>query len=151
SGNVQINAPGGDIYQTEGFRLPTEAEQEYLLTDRGRSSTGYFSGVDENNLKDHAWYDSNSGRKTHPVAQLAPQMIDGKDFHDLHGNVREWGSDWYNDNALKGGTDPRGPAEGSRGPSSIRVIRGGSWLNLMQLLRSSFRSAGAANGRNSDL
>ena len=43
---------------------------------------------------------------------------------DMHGNVWEWCSDWY-DEKLSGGTDPVGHGRGS-----FRVARGGGWRNL---------------------
>ena len=76
----------GDIYyQAEGYRLPTLAEQVYMLQggEKGRHPN-------EADLQDYAWYRGNSGGRTHPVGLLQPMMIDGKDFYDLYGNVGEW-------------------------------------------------------------
>jgi formylglycine-generating enzyme required for sulfatase activity len=41
---------------------------------------------------------------------------------DLHGNVREWCSDWYGPCPAGDEADPQGP---DGGPG--RVLRGGSW------------------------
>ena len=65
-----------------------------------------------------AWYEGNSGSKTHPVATKAPNAWG---LHDMHGNVWEWCADWY-DSAIAGGMDPKGPSSGVD-----RVYRGGSW------------------------
>ena len=62
---IKINTNGGaydpyikDIYyQSEGFRLPTEAEQEYILRATGTANGIYYFGDNEAELKDHAWYD----------------------------------------------------------------------------------------------
>ena len=45
-------------------------------------------------------------------------------LHDMHGNMWEWCSDWYDD-SLPGGADPVGPRRGSD-----RVLRGGGWGSL---------------------
>ena len=54
---------------------------------------------------------------------------------DMHGNVWEWCSDWY-DKKLSGGTDPVGPEGGSR-----HVLRGGGWWRNTGYCRSARRSS----------
>ena len=71
----------------KGYRLPTFSEQHYLLTDRGRSKSDFFTGINENNVSNFAWYKDNSGDLIHPVAELGPLKIDGYKFYDLFGNV----------------------------------------------------------------
>jgi formylglycine-generating enzyme required for sulfatase activity len=102
------------------YRLPTEAEWEYAC--RGWTSTRFSCGDDPGytNLTNYAWYEANSGERTHPVGQKLPNPWG---LHDMHGNVWEWCLDWWSD-SLPGGTalDPQGPATGEP-----RVIRGGGW------------------------
>lgn len=121
----------GDVY-----RIPTEAEWEYVARMRGLSTGDYAHGNTDKNLGDYAWYGGNAGSKTHPVGLKKPIMINGKPIYDIHGNVWEWLADWYGNN-LPGGVDPQGPANGS-----FRVIRGGSWYHYEQSLRSGFRDHG---------
>ena len=124
SGEVKIN--GTSIYETSGFRLATEAEQEYLRTDRGRSATGYFTDVTTENLTEYGWFAKNSENRTHPVAEKKALIIDGHDFHDLIANVREWRSDYYAI-VLKGEENPTGPAVGDPYVLNGRVSGGGAY------------------------
>ena len=122
-----------NYYLSEGYRLPTEAEQEYLLRAGGKSSGEYHFGDKQEDLQDHAWYDKNSANTTHPVGELTPLVLEGQEFYDVHGNVGEWGMDSYY-RPLSGGNDPQPVAS-----SSSRVFRGGSWHFNAQYLRSAYR------------
>jgi len=118
------------------FDLPTEAQWEYACR---AGYTGPYSG---GSLKEVGWYDGNSGRQTHEVGQKKPNAWG---LHDMHGNVWEWCSDWYDD-TLRGGTDPMGPTSGES-----RVSRGGSWINLASHCRAAFRGRCLPGYRDSGL
>ena len=103
------------------YRLPTEAEWEYAA-QAGTTTDTYAGNLTEpwgNDpvLNGIAWYEENSGGRSHAVGQKAPN---GWGLYDMLGNVWEWVGDWYG--AYPGGTvtDPEGPVSGSR-----RVNRGG--------------------------
>ena len=88
----------------------------------------------ESQLDNYAWFDKNSGGKTHPVGHKKPNSWG---LYDMHGNVWEWVSDWY-DGSYYGKSpskDPAGYPGGSR-----RVARGGGWGYYARLCRSAFRS-----------
>ena len=99
-----------------GWRLPTEAEWEYLA---GGGGDHKYSGSDS--IGDVAWYNVNSGSEAHSVGQ---KQANGFGLYDMTGNVWEWTWDWYGDYSSSSVTDPRGPSSGS-----YRVRRGGS-LNV---------------------
>ena len=106
----------GDVY-----RLPTEAEWEFVIRGRGQFEKTYHFGSHHSKLAEYAWYNKNSGYQTHSVALKKPLVIDGMEFFDMMGNVYEWVSDWYQDKLL-GGVDPQGPSTGEQ-----KSIRGGAF------------------------
>ena len=111
------------------YRLPTEAEWEYAC--RAGSEAAYCFGDDEKLLRDYAWYEKNSGKKTHPVGE---KKANAWGLQDMHGNVWEWCWDWWDDYPSGELKNPRGPKEGSS-----RVLRGGSWYFDEIALRSADR------------
>ncbi len=131
---TQRERTAGRISTNSVYRLPTEAEWEYVC--RAWTSTRFSYGEDPGytNLTDYAWYWDNSGFMTHRVEQKLPNPWG---LYDVHGNVWEWCQDWWSD-YLPGGMvlDPQGPTAGSR-----RVIRGGDWGLVARLCRSAARTS----------
>jgi len=116
------------------YRLPTEAEWEYVA--RAGTDTRFSYGDDPGytELNSYAWCGANTGDITHPVGT---KLANPWGLHDVHGNVWEWCSDWYAD-SYGGGhiVDPVGPVTGVD-----RVIRGGSWKGLFRFCRSASRGS----------
>ena len=119
-----------------GYRLPTEAEWEYAA--RGGESYKY-AGSD--NIDEVAWYDGNSGSKTHPVGQ---KKANGFGLYDMSGNVWEWVWDSayrkYNSSSVTDSihVDTSSPD---------RVCRGGGWRDDARNTRVSDRDRNIASRR----
>ena len=104
-------------FNANGYRLPTEAEWEYLarggnLTNEGQTA---YSGNDD--ASKVAWFGDANGQ-THEVKKLAPNVLG---LYDMSGNVWEWCWDWYV-YPIVNSTPTTGPGEGS-----TRCLRGGCW------------------------
>ena len=113
------------------YRLPTEAEWEYAC--RAGTTTRYYFGDDANQLEDYAWYDGNSGGKTHPVGQKKPNAWG---LYDMSGNVWEWCEDNSHNNYIGA------PKDGSAwltNDNDYHILRGGSWYDDPNSCRSAYR------------
>ena len=123
--NAQI--PGLDV------RLPTEAQWEYGCR-AGTTAPRYGA------LNDVAWCRGNSDDTTHPVRLKQPNAWG---LYDTLGNVWEWCADWYGGYDNGHAYDPIGPAGGT-----IRVLRGGGWVNSAERVRAAARDVGHPSSRN---
>ncbi|AEE50007.1 SUMF1/EgtB/PvdO family nonheme iron enzyme [Haliscomenobacter hydrossis] len=134
----KLNAQTG-----KNYRLPTEAEWEYAA--RGGAISQDFTYAGSNNLDEVAWYDSNSGIKTHPVAQKKANELG---LYDMSGNVYEWCQDWYDAEYYQ-----KSPANNPQGPNtgSLRVNRGGSWSSRPIYARVAYRRLDSPGLRDSYL
>ena len=134
SGKVKINAPNGDIYQAEGFRLPTEAEYAFLLQFGGPPETTFPFGNNLYELKNYEWHMENSKGSLQAVAGLSPYTFNGHDFYDLIGNMSIWMHDigWGN---RPDGMNPRGFYEGRN-----HVSRSASYFCTAHSMNSYIRS-----------
>ena len=113
----------------KNFRLPTEAEWEYAARGGNKSLDYKYSGSDIVGVV--AWYDGNSGSRTHDVKTKQANELG---IYDMSGNVYEWCQDWYGNYSSSSQTNPTGPTLGS-----FRVFRGGGWYCSAGDCRVSFR------------
>jgi hypothetical protein len=106
------------------FSLPTEAQWEYAC--RAGTTTAYHFG---NTLtKPQANFGGNQTK------EVGSYPANAWGLYDMHGNVREWCADWYEDYPSGAVTDPVGF------PSGLgRVLRGGGWNNAVESCRSAYR------------
>ena len=113
-----------------GYRLPVQEQWEFAAR---AGSAGLFSrsitGIDVTpaTIANYAWFDSNSGSRTHQVGTRAANYWG---LRDMHGNVSEW-------------TFSRGSLE------HMRVLRGGNWFHSEAEVRSSTGIARSTNNNDS--
>lgn len=117
----KLNAKTGQSY-----RLPTEAEWEYV-------ASMYLNCSDSADMNAYAWYfgsfDNNMRSATsQKVGSLKPDSLG---IYDMLGNVNEWCADSY---------DSLSYANGFSQESDDKVFRGGCFGNYMKYLRPTNRN-----------
>jgi formylglycine-generating enzyme required for sulfatase activity len=100
------------------YRLPTEAEWEYVAKDDRRMNIRLWHGKDYNAL---GWLNHNSNSKLHPVGQKQPNA---RGIYDLFGNASEWCYDWYDKNYYY--VSPKENPSGPKSGSTKKICRGGN-------------------------
>jgi formylglycine-generating enzyme required for sulfatase activity len=100
-------------------QLPTESEWEYAC--RAGTTTLYHSGDTIADLERVAWFNANSGGKPHPVGEKQPNAWG---LFDMHGNIREYVRDLWDESPRDDATDPTGPATGD--PKN-HVVKGAAY------------------------
>ncbi|NQT36760.1 MAG: formylglycine-generating enzyme family protein [Planctomycetes bacterium] len=128
------------------YRLPTEAEWEYAC--RAGTTTAYSFGDDPKALDEYAVYWDNCDDGYHRVGSKRPNPWG---LYDMHGNVSEWVLDQYIPGRYQqlAKTTADNPVAV---PRTIypRVVRGGSWDDDPETLRSAARTRSSPKWKQSD-
>ena len=147
-------------YNCKGYRLPTEAEWEYVA--RAGTQKAFWTNIGGGNiassdqtsacieivldegsaLGDLAWYCGNTFPESHVPGLLYPNAFA---LFDMHGNVAEWVHDAYGEYDVDEYYDPY-TAQGT-----ARVIRGGSFDSPPKDLRCANRRSLSPLARNPEI
>jgi formylglycine-generating enzyme required for sulfatase activity len=124
---TELERTAGRLPAEMAYQLPTEAQREYAC--RAGTKTAFYFG--DSLTSDQANIKGGPGETT----DVGKYPANAWGFHDMHGNVQEWCTDWSGDYPTGAVTDPVGPTVGSD-----RVLRGGSWGGTADKSRSASRN-----------
>ena len=130
-----VNSTYGTI-----LRSPTEAEWEFAC--RAGTGSAYNNGTDDytTRIGEIAWYSGNSGGTRHEVGLKQPNAWG---IYDMHGNVWEFCSDWFDNGYGCGNAAVTDPTGGTT--ATTHVLKGGFYNKDGKDVRSAIRSGSGTN------
>lgn len=135
--------------RTDGlsFDLPSEAEWEYAC--RAGTTTAYSFGDDPELLLEYGWFFDNADDAYKQVGLKKPNPWG---LYDMHGNVAEWCLDQYHEDAYQQIVDKKMNSNPLfvNGELYPRCVRGGSWDDDPEMLRSAARRASSEDWKIQD-
>src|SRR5215475_13255183 len=131
---------------TDSYRLLSEAEWEYAargVTSAQALHSHYPWGneIGRGNANCDGCGSQWDDKQTAPVGSFKGNQFG---LHDMAGNVWQWVEDCYQDDY---DAEPTDGSAWTTPDCSFRVVRGGSWDVIPELLRSAFRFRNSPNNR----
>jgi formylglycine-generating enzyme required for sulfatase activity len=117
------------------YRLPSEAEWEYAC--RAGTTTSFHFGKTLDPKIANYEKGSKQGYTT-PVGSF--KIANNYGLYDMHGNVWEWCQDHWHLNYEGAPKNGLAWIDSTASEYSLRVMRGGSWINTYEFCRSAFRN-----------
>jgi formylglycine-generating enzyme required for sulfatase activity len=129
---IALKWSSADAYCTwAGRHLPTEAQWEKAAIGTDGRIYPWGNELPKNTLL-------NFNRAVNDTARVGSYPLGASPYGawDMAGNVNEWTADWYDDTyyASSPSSNPTGPATGQ-----YKVLRGGSWISDVYVIRSADR------------
>jgi formylglycine-generating enzyme required for sulfatase activity len=106
--------------KSNGFRLPKEWEWQWAALAGTNNTYAGTNATDMDKIKQVAWFNDNSGKEPHPVAQKLPNEWG---FYDMSGNVDEWCDNITYDQSSSFSQETKYACRGGSYGASIKSIK----------------------------